>query len=234
MFEKIKKETTTEKITQQLRSQIEQGILKPGDKIPSERELCEMLSVSRIAVREAIKALAAKGLLEVRAGEGTYVKSITADDLLDPLTSLLMNEYTLRELLEFRWVMEVQMAEWAAVRAKERDLQYMEEILKRMEKNIQEGKGYAEADIEFHDAIASASGNALLAKMMHYARDIIREVITQTSQVPGAYEKAYQIHYNIFEKIKERDVPGAKEAMSVHLKDVENSLLKAQKMKKGE
>jgi len=102
MFEKVKKETAADKVAKQLRSLIERGELKPGDKIPSERELCEIMSLSRISVRAGIKGLVANGLLDVRTGEGTYVKAITSEDLIDPLTALLMDDYSLSKLLSFQ------------------------------------------------------------------------------------------------------------------------------------
>lgn len=233
MFAKIKKETTTDKVAQQLRSLIESGEFKPGDKIPSERELCRIMSVSRIAVREAIKGLAAKRLFEVRTGEGTYVKTINSQDLIDPLTAVLMDDYTLRELVEFRCIIEVQLAGLAAKRASQLDIQNMEQTLRAMKENVKEEKDYHEQDIEFHKAIALASGNTLLAAMINQAGELIREAIKQTIQLPGAFQLAYKIHADIFEKIRLQDMQGAQQAMLAHLEEVERSLLECVILKKS-
>lgn len=230
MLEKIKKETAADKVAQQLRGLIEHGELKPGDKIPSERELCDIMSVSRIAVREAIKGLAAKGLLEVRSGEGTYVKSFSSHDLIDPLSAILMNEKSLRELLEFRWVIEVQLAGLAAERASEEDIQNIEKSLRDVEHDAMERIDYQEHDIAFHNAIASASGNTLLTAMMNQAGELIREAIKHTISLPGAFQRVYKIHADIFENIRLKDVQGAQKAMSAHLQEVERSLIEAQKL----
>ena len=206
--------------------------MKPGDKIPSERELCEMMSISRIAVREAIKGLVARNLLEVRTGEGTYVKSITPEELFDPLTARLLNEYTLKELLEFRRVIEVAITGFAAIRAKESDIQSMKEILEQMKRDLRENNDYLEPDVAFHNAIAQASGNKLLTLVMNQVGDLIREAIRETSQVPGAPQRAFQLHHDIYEKIRLKDSIGAKEAMFRHLREVEEGLLKYQERKK--
>jgi GntR family transcriptional regulator, transcriptional repressor for pyruvate dehydrogenase complex len=232
MLEKVKKETTADKVAKQLRSRIECGEFKAGDKIPSERQLCELMSVSRIAIREAIKGLAAKGLLEVRTGEGTYVKLVTSEDLIDPLTILLMNDYSLRELMEFRWAIEVRLAGLAAKRASEQDIENIEECLRGMEEDVKIEKDYDEHDIAFHNAVAKASGNSLMAAMMNQAGELIRTAIKQTVRLPGAFLRAYKIHFDVYENIRLHNIQGAQSAMSEHLREVERSLIEAQKSNK--
>lgn len=226
---KITRETITEKIVKQIRAQIERGKWKPGDKIPSERELILRFSVSRITVREAIKQLEAKGLLEVRVGEGTYVKKVDAEELVDPLITLLLTDNALKEVLEVRRIMEVQLAGLAAARATEKELRIMADSLKKMKQSITNDVSHLEADYEFHHAIAHASGNTLLVKMMNAIKDMLREAIKKTIQVPGSNIRAYEGHKFIFNKIKERDVDGAKLAMYNHLQVIENDLIEAQK-----
>jgi GntR family transcriptional regulator, transcriptional repressor for pyruvate dehydrogenase complex len=230
MLQKIKKETAVDKVIQQLRSLIESGEYKSGDKLPSERALCEIMSVSRIAIREAIRGLEAKNLLEVRPGNGTYVKKVTASDFVDPLTAKLMGEYTLRDLLEFRRVIEIAIVGLAAERAGDADLKAMRNVLNEMKEGLKENNDYLEPDVAFHNIIAQASGNKFLQITLERFGDTIREAIRETSRDPGAPARAYKLHYNIYKKIRAHDVEGAKKYMYEHLLRVEKDLLAYHKL----
>lgn len=225
MLQKIKKETAVDKVAKQLRSLIESGEYKPGDKLPSERALCEMMAVSRIAVREAIRDLVAKNLLEVRAGNGTYVKSVTASDFMDPLMIKLINGYTVRDLIEFRDMIEVSCCRLAVQRATQDDLDSLWQILESMKEQLKEHNDYFAADLEFHSLIAKASGNNILVLVLNRVGDIIREVIRETSQGPGATKRAYQLHYDIYDNLVHRDENGIVLAMKKHLEWVKIDLL---------
>ena len=205
MFQKIKKETAVDKVAKQLRSLIENGEYKPGDKLPSERALCEIMAVSRIAVREAIRDLVAKNLLEVRAGNGTYVKSVTANDFVDSLMVKLMNGYTVRDLIEFREMIELSCCRLAVQRATDADLDALWQILESMKQQLSEHKDYLTADLEFHNLIAKASGNKILVLVLNSVGDIIREAIRETSQGPGAPKRVYQLHYDIYKSLLHRN-----------------------------
>jgi GntR family transcriptional repressor for pyruvate dehydrogenase complex len=225
MLQKIKKESAVDKVVQQLRSLIETGEYKPGDRLPSERALCEAMSVSRIAIREAIRGMAAKSLLEVRPGDGTYVKQVTASDFVDPLTAKLMGDYTLRDLLEFRRVIEIAIAGLAAQHATEEDLKDMRNILHEMKECLKVNNDYLEPDLAFHHIVAKASGNKFLQLTLDRFGDTIREAIRETSEDPGAPQRAYKLHYDIYKKIRDHDVEGAKKFMYEHLLRVEKDLL---------
>lgn len=225
MFQKIKKETAVDKVAKQLRSLIENGEYKPGDKLPSERALCEMMAVSRIAVREAIRDLVAKNLLEVRAGNGTYVKSVTANDFVDPLMVKLMNGYTVRDLIEFREMIELSCCRLAVQRATDGDLDALWQILESMKQQLSEHKDYLASDLEFHNLIAKASGNKILVLVLNSVGDIIREVIRETSQGPGAPKRVYQLHYDIYKSLLHRDEKRTVMAMKKHLEWVKIDLL---------
>jgi GntR family transcriptional repressor for pyruvate dehydrogenase complex len=225
MFQKIKKETAVDKVAKQLRSLIENGEYKPGDKLPSERALCEMMAVSRIAVREAIRDLVAKNLLEVRAGNGTYVKTVTANDFVDPLMVKLMNGYTVRDLIEFREMIELSCCRLAVQRATDGDLDALWQILESMKQQLSEHKDYLAADLEFHNLIAKASGNKILVLVLNSVGDIIREVIRETSQGPGAPKRVYQLHYDIYNSLLHRNEQETVMAMKKHLKWVKIDLL---------
>ncbi len=220
MFKKIQKESTTDKVAQQLCALIENGTLKPGDKIPSERELCKSMSISRISVREAIKGLVGRNLLEVRSGEGTYVKSIDTLSFIDPLAGKLLNDKTLHDIFELRWVVEVQLAGFAARRADKNDVEKIEYFFERMKQDVNKEQSYLINDLAFHNAIAQASKNELLASMLFQVQELIGETIKRTSAMPGVKEVVLR-HEKILQSIKNSDVAGAKRAMSDHLKEIE-------------
>lgn len=228
MLEPVVKETVTGKIIKQIRAMIQSGEFQPGKKIPSERELTEALSVSRIAVREAIKSLEAKGLLEVRPGEGTFVKAPTSHDLIDPLTNFLITKHAFKELLEVRRTIEVELAGFAAERSTDEDLEKIKLALDMMEADISRKRSHLKSDFIFHDSIAKSSDNKLLSRMMLTVRDIMRESILLTTKVEGSNYRAVQGHRLIYENIIKRDVQGSKQAMLDHLTQVEEDLFKAQ------
>ncbi len=230
MLKPVVKETVTGKIIKQIREMIQSGEFIPGHKIPSERELTEALSVSRIAVREAIKALEAKGLLEVRPGEGTFVMAPTSHDLIDPLANFLISKHAFKELLEVRRIVEVELAGFAAERATEEDLDKIKKALKLMESDISKQKSHLKSDFSFHDAIARSSDNKLLARMMLTVRDLMRESIYLTTKVEGSNYRAVDGHRLVYEQILKRDSEGAKQAMLDHLKQVEEDLYKAKQL----
>ena len=224
MLQKIKKETAVEKVSQQLRALIENGEFKAGDKLPSERKLCELMAVSRIAIREAIRGLEARNILEVHPGDGTYVKSVTASDLVDPLTAKLIGDYTLKELLEFRHIIEVAVVGLAAERATEADLAEMREELAAMEKGV-ETVDYLEPDYAFHNTIARASNNRFFQLTIEQFGDVIRTAIREASEDQNAPRSIYNIHHKIYEKIRDHDVSGAQSFMAKHIQREEEDLL---------
>lgn len=225
MLEPVKKVTVSDNIVKQIKALIEEGKIAVGQKLPSERELSQQLSVSRISVREAIKSLAAMGLVEVRSGEGTFVKSITPKDLADPLTlAVLMERRTLRELLEVRLVLEVELAGLAAERATPEDLEVLEQCLLDMARDIEVNRNYLDSDTAFHNAMTEAAGNTLLHNMISTVGDLIVDSRRKTTMVPGSGLRALRGHQQIFDRIKARDAKGARRAMREHLADVESDL----------
>lgn len=230
MLKRITKETVTKNIIKQIRAMIQSGEFQPGKKIPSERQLTEAFSVSRIAVREAIKSLEANGLVEVRPGEGTFVKTPTSFDLIDPLTKTLVAKYAFKDLIEVRRIVEVEIAGLAAERALEEDIAKIKEALEMMKLDIEKKTSHIESDFMFHDAIAKSSDNKLLARMMLTARDLMHEAINLSTKIDGTDLRAYEGHCKVYEMIVEQNSNGARKAMLDHLRQVEEDLLEAQRL----
>lgn len=220
-FTPIRTERIYHKIVDQIREMLHTGRLKPGDRLPSERETAEQLQVSRPAVREAYSALETMGLIEVRPGEGTFVRS---GDLVIPFTLLLStvgDTAQTREMMEIRLSLEAQGAHLAALRATAEDLLRMEECLHRMEQNLQVGDLGEAADWEFHMAVALASRNSLLVRVMFHLQDALKATVQEARyrlfRIEGMPERLLNEHRAVYAAIRSRNPAQARESMSDHI-----------------
>jgi len=220
-FETIRKNKVYEEVAKQI-ERLVLTKLHPGDKLPSERELAELLGVSRSSIRDAIRSLELVGLLEPRQGAGTVVREISTDVLVTPLASILAHKRQLvGELLEFRKMLEPALAARAAAHASSEKLSEMEEILCRQGQKLSRGELAIEEDSEFHYSIAKASGNSVVLRVLDILMDLLRETRARSLQRKGRPEKSIAGHRRILAAIKRRDASAAEAAMRQHLKDIE-------------
>ncbi|MDR4316055.1 transcriptional regulator [Niallia circulans] len=234
-FKQIRPKKIYEEIAEALHEGIRSGALKPGEKLASVQQLAENFQVSRSAVREALSALKAKGLIEMKQGEGTYVKRFEADQISFSFpTAILMKEKDLNHLLEVRRIMEVGAAAAAAAAANKRtneDLQKMKQALEEMKQaNGVEELG-EKSDLNFHLGVAAASQNPLLVNLLLNVSDIMQEAMKETRRLwlfskQTTTERLYEEHLTIYESILERNAEKASEAMLYHLQKVEAVLQK--------
>jgi len=231
----ILKPIKTRKIYEQIVDQIGQlvahGQLKPGDRLPSERELVEQFQVSRASIREAISALEMMGLIEVRSGEGTYIRQVNIESVVAPLAWMLFIEKdTDLELYEARKILEVQAAGLAAERAQEDEISEMYEALEIMRRDLELQHLGEDADHHFHYAIARATHNKILFRLMNTLSDTMRKALKSSRsklyEHKDTPQKLYNEHYSIYEAIKNHDVTKAQKLMLEHLIGVENQLAK--------
>lgn len=226
-FKPIRTKKIYEEIIDQIKAFIAQGQLRPGDKLMSERELAEKMQVGRSAVREAFRALEAMKVIEIRPGEGTFIREASAESIIDALSLVLsVEQKTTRELMELRKILEVECAGLAAKRRTERDLLAMKRALDQMAKDIDEGNLGDKADMAFHYAVAKAAGNALILKLMTTVSDTMLHVM-RTARIelyrdPSTPRRLLQEHLLIYQSIKDHDSEAATKAMHEHLKGVEN------------
>lgn len=218
------------KVYEDVARQIERLILKklrPGDKLPSERELAEMLAVSRSSIRDAIRRLELMGMVEPRQGAGTIVREISSDSLANPLaTALKRKEEQVGELLDFRRMLEPPLAARAATHASADEAAEMEEILARQEEKLRRGESAITEDSEFHYAVALASGNSVVLKVLDILMDLLRDTRERSLQLEGRPQKSLAGHRKILAAIKRHDAEAAKDAMRRHIEDVEEIVLK--------
>jgi GntR family transcriptional repressor for pyruvate dehydrogenase complex len=189
------------KVYEEVAKQIERLILKklkPGDKLPSERELAELLQVSRSSIRDAIRGLELIGLVEPRQGAGTIVREISAESLVNPFANALKRRQELvGELLDFRKMLEPPLAARAATRASSDEISEMEEILERQEGKLSRGEAAMAEDAEFHYSIALASGNSVVLKVLDILMDLLRDTRERSLQVEGRPQKSLAGHRRI-------------------------------------
>ena len=220
-FETIRKNRVHEEVARQL----EQLILKklrPGDKLPAERELASQLGVSRSSIRDAIRKLELMGLVEPRQGAGTVVREVSTESLAAPLANVITHKRQMvSELLDFRKMLEPPLAGRAAARVTAGEIADMEDILRRQERKLGEGQLAVEEDTEFHYSIATASGNTVVLKILDVVMDMLRETRSRSLQTEGRPQKSLAGHRRILTAIKRHDSQAAENAMRQHIRDVE-------------
>jgi len=220
-FEGIRRNKVYEEVALQLERLILKK-LKPGDKLPSERELAETLGVSRSSIRDAIRSLELMGLVAPRQGAGTVVCEVSAESLVSPLTGLLVRQKQhIAELLDFRKMLEPGLAARAATHASAEEIAEMEEILRRQEEKVGRGEIAVDEDSEFHYRVAVASNNTVVLKLLDILMDLLRETRERSLQVKGRPQKSLAGHRRVLTAIKRHDAETAKVAMLRHIADVE-------------
>jgi len=224
-FEAIPRNKVYQEVAKQLERRITEE-LKPGDLLPPERQLVQMLGVSRSSVRDAIRSLELKGLLEPRQGIGTVVRSPDATPGNPLATALLEKRKMIAELLDVRNMIEPPLAARAALHVSRDEIAEMEEILVRQEAKVRAGELGIEEDSEFHYNIALASNNSAVLKVVDVLMDLLRETRERTLQVEGRQEKSLAGHHRILSALKRGDATAAEAAMRRHLQEVESIVLK--------
>ena len=223
MFKTVKHTKISDEVVNQIKTLITEGRLKPGDRLPPERELIKQFGVSRPSLREALNSLVATGFLEVVQGNRTVVKSLVSGKIFEPLDNLLKEDInTVFELIEVRKAIETWNAYFAAQRATSEDIAHLEEIIKTMKKSLGKGGPFPEKqDADFHLAITLATHNKIQAHIMYTLHDILKEWIGKY------YDKLsetdlFDQHMGIVEAIKQKNSDLARAKIFQHLEYVES------------
>ncbi|MDI6600771.1 MAG: FadR/GntR family transcriptional regulator [Thermoanaerobacteraceae bacterium] len=224
MLKPLKKKTLAEEIIASIRDLVISGELKPGDKLPGERELAEQLCVSRASVREALRALSLAGIIVVKPGDGTYLNddiSRMFGGVFNSKLLFIVERNDALQLAEARKILEIELARLAAMRATIDNLKDIEHTLKAMEKHIGEPDYFIKQDVAFHVAVSEAAQNNILFEAINAIRDLMTEVQREIVVYPGLMEKSFGYHKRIYQAIKEGNTEEAAKAMSEHLAHVE-------------
>ena len=222
----VKKKRIHEEIIAQIRQELEDGRLNPGDRLPSERELSERFQVSRASVREAIRALESMGLVTIKTGEGTYVAT-GSEVLLSPLTSIILQQKdVLLDIFEARKVIEPEIAALAAQRAGPEEILQMEEVLVDQARQIAQGDSGVEADTAFHSLLTQSTKNKVFLRLNDAVVDSLRETRERSLQIHGRAARSLAGHQEILRAIRAKDSERARQAMLQHLTAIEQNVIK--------
>lgn len=204
--------------TDELLRLIRAGDFRPGERLPTERGLMEMFGVGRNTVREAVHALAAQGIVDVRPGRGVTVRSISTEKVVDTAAvAALLDDQAVADLYEFRRVIEVDAAARAAERASPSDIQSIELCLKAFLHAYEERMPTWEEDVAFHRAIADASHNVIYALVLDFVNDKLLATRRETQRSSTVLALAASEHAHVFEAVKDRDADAAAWAMARHI-----------------
>jgi GntR family transcriptional repressor for pyruvate dehydrogenase complex len=211
-----------EQIVQQIEDSILKGTLKAGDQLPAERDLAQRFGVSRTAVREAVKALREKGLVEAYSGRGTFITDGTSQAVrqsLDLVAKIGQPEGS-TALAEVRAILEPEIAALAAARAQESDIATMREAVAIMDQAGHDPDAYIEADLDFHLALAEGAANPLILSLIDSIVGLLREQRLKIFKVPGGPERGQIHHKRILDAVERHDASEARAAMKMHLQQV--------------
>lgn len=217
----LSKQRLYEQLVAELERLIVTGKIKPGSKLPPERDLAEQFTTSRTVVREAMKVLNSKGLVSVLHGSGVVVNPQASWNLVDPLA--LKVEGSWMHLLELRQVLETATARLASQRWIGAELEAIQQAMERMEAEIDISDKRIESDMAFHSAIANASHNPLLLRVLDSVADLLIAQRKALMDVPGAAQRSIAPHRQIYAAIAARQPDEAALAMYDHLEEVKGN-----------
>ncbi|MCA1055683.1 FadR family transcriptional regulator [Rossellomorea aquimaris] len=229
-YKRIKPRKIYEEVAEALIDMIKSGQLKSGDKLESVQQLAENFQVGRSAVREALSALRAMGLVEMHQGEGTYVREFDSKMLSLPVyIAVLMKKDDVKNLLEVRRILEVGAVQAAAERRTAEQLAEIKEALDQMEAANDQELG-EEADFRFHMSIAKASQNELLIGLMNNVSEMMVTTMRETRRLwlyseKSTLDRLWKDHQEIYQAIEAQDGPQAQKVMLRHLQSVEEVLM---------
>jgi GntR family transcriptional repressor for pyruvate dehydrogenase complex len=226
MYTPIQSNKVFEQIAQQIEQRILSGELRSGDRLPTERELAEQFHASRTAVREAMKSLAQKGLVDMRPGRGTIIIDGTSRAMRHSLGLMMRIGQAVNSssLVEVREILEPEIAALAAVRATEEHIAAMREAVAVMDANLIDADAYITADNDFHRALAEGTQNILILALVDSIVDLLSEQRKHIFSVSGGPQRGQIHHKHILETIVQRDPEAARQAMHAHLHQVRDDV----------
>lgn len=227
-FAVVVRSTLAEEIATRLLDLIRAEQLRPGDKLPAERDLAAQMRVSRPVLREALRALAIMGVVEIRQGAGTYITALEPQRLVSHLQFVFSKDpVALSQVLETRRILEVGNVRLAAGRITPDELDDLADLVDRLRQHVGEAERFAELDIAFHDAVCEATGNVLLAQFLGIIDTLGRVSRERTGASSGTRRQALRDHEAILAALRAHDAAAAAAAMEAHLSHVEAALASA-------
>ncbi len=215
----VPRATLSEQVAKRLAARITAGDWQPGEKLPSEAELCKAFNVGRSSLREALTSLAFIGLIRVRAGGGSYVAEQPSAYFTSPWLSsgLLTNKKALSEFIEARLILESELAGLCAERITQKESDEMEELVRQMAKSVNDAEEFCKLDLSFHLSMGRAANNEILSKILTSVREQMMDLISKSLLVKEGMEQAVLQHSKVLEAFRQRSPVKAREAMKTHL-----------------
>jgi GntR family transcriptional regulator, transcriptional repressor for pyruvate dehydrogenase complex len=222
VYKAIQNSRLYEQIVHQIEDSILTNSLRPGDQLPAERDLAEQFGVSRTAVREAIKTLREKGLVEPYSGRGTFVTNERSQAIRHSLDRIVKFNQAegFMQLAEVRAILEPEIAALAAMRRDNQHLATMRDAVATMDDSRKSPDVYIEADLDFHLALAEAAGNQIILSLLDSIVGLLRAERIRIFQTEGGPDRGQYHHKQILEAVEKRDAGGARQAMRAHLEQV--------------
>jgi len=228
-IEPVKSTRIYAEIVRQIRALIADGQLKSGDRLPPERDLAERFRVSRTSVREALRTLESLGLIEIRAGEGTFVREISVESLIEPLALVILTQREgIAELYEARRLIEPVIAALAATRATLDEVAELRRILEEQAREVEAGRTGVTQDAAFHTTLVHSTHNRAIARIVSALVDLLTQSREESLLTPGRPVRSHQDHRRILAAIEARDEVAARQAMLDHLIAVERLVTERQ------
>lgn len=228
-FHSVKSGKISELVAQQIKDAILKGTMKPGDRLPPERELVERFRASRISVREALKNLETSGLLTIKPGSGVFVSEVNSKPISDSLSSILrIRRISINEITEARIMLEPYIAKLATEKITTEDLEKLEENIHETSKIVKSDMPSPAQNIEFHSLIAAATKNQVIALTMKTLLDVVKEM---TLEITNHLQKRTEIskqavayHRKILKALREKNSQKVYELMLKDIIQVQNGL----------
>jgi GntR family transcriptional repressor for pyruvate dehydrogenase complex len=226
MYEPVKSDRLFEKVTSQIEQRILDGDLQAGDKLPSERDLSKQFQVSRLVIRESLRVLANKGLVEVISGKGAFITDKTRIAAGRSLELLIQHEGQGRilDLMQLREILEPAIAAQATLLITDEQLNRLQECITTMDET-EDPKVWIDADLCFHLTLAEATQNVIFYQMINTVVDLLHEQRLRTGLIEGSATRGQFHHKKIQEFVLKNDSEGARQAMVDHMQQAREDTL---------
>ena len=227
MFKTARVNRISQNIVEQIRGTIISGRLKPGDRLPSEKDLAAEFGVSKASLREALRALEALGMLEVKQGMGggAFVTKVDLETARNNMFNyIFFQNPSIGEFTQLRTFIEPPVAEIAARKCSQADLDYLEDNLNRTRELMDSGPFYYELDTKFHHKIAEISGNRLICFVIDSLKNAIVQIKLELDLDRDFSIQVYKAHMRLFDAIRKRDPKQAHEEMRRHILEVDERM----------
>jgi GntR family transcriptional repressor for pyruvate dehydrogenase complex len=217
-LQRVSRTSLSEDIAHQILTLISTGDLRPGERLPSERELCTLFGVGRSSLREAIRCLVIVGILDVSVGNGTFLAT-NAERFIGKVAEwrVLTEHQNMENLMEVRLALECAASARAAMCGTDKHFKELEDLVKKMRRSVSQPKQFIALDLEFHVLLAEASNNPLLVDLLNMLRKQLSSAMLTFVTMPGGASLACKHHEEMLTALRNRDSEAARMVMQIHL-----------------